>query len=299
MPAALFVAGCGGDGGGDDSRPSIVVTTSILGDVVEQLVGGDAEVIIVMPAGADPHDFQASARQANEMREADALVANGAGFEHGLEDVVEAARSDGVPTFEAIRVVDTIPLGGAAGADEGAGAVDPHFFTDPDRMAAVVEELETFLAETVPALDTDALHEAGASYREELAALGAEIEDRLADVAPADRVLVTNHEVFSYFADRFGFEVVGVVVPGGGTGETGNARDLAALADVVRERGVPAIFVDASSPAELARTLAAEVGTDVDVVELYTESLGDGGSGADTYLGLMQTNAARIAEALG
>jgi zinc/manganese transport system substrate-binding protein len=84
------------------------VTTNILGDVVTNLTGGVVEVVTIMPVGADPHDFQASARQADAMRSADALIVNGAGFEEGLLDVIEGAEADGVAVFEAISAVSSI-----------------------------------------------------------------------------------------------------------------------------------------------------------------------------------------------
>jgi zinc/manganese transport system substrate-binding protein len=124
------------------------------------------------------------------------------------------------------------------------------------------------------------------------------VEATLAPVAAEDRVLVTNHEVFGYFADRYGFEVLGTVIPSGTTGEGASAADLAELVQVVEDAGVPAIFADTSSPARLADALAAEVG-DVEVVELFSESLGEPGSGGETYLEMARTNAERIADALG
>jgi zinc/manganese transport system substrate-binding protein len=111
------------------------------------------------------------------------------------------------------------------------------------------------------------------------------------------RTLVTNHEVFGYFADRYGFDVVGAVIPAGTTQAEPSAEQLAELADTIEERGVPAIFVETSSPTRLADALAEEVG-DVDVVELFSESLGDEGSGGETYAAMMRTNATRIADAL-
>jgi zinc/manganese transport system substrate-binding protein len=116
---------------------------------------------------------------------------------------------------------------------------------------------------------------------------------------PTDRrILVTNHEVFSYFADRYGFRVAGVVIPGGTTSAEPSAADLADLADVIRTEQVPAIFADSSSPTKLAEALADEVGA-VKVVELYSESLGEIGSDGGTYLDLLRTDATRIVDALG
>ncbi len=312
------LAGCGSDdAAADDGRPTVVVTTSILGDVVEHLVGDAAHVEVIMPAGVDPHEVQASAQQANAMRTADVLVTNGGGFEVGLEPTIEAAEAD-VATVHALDFVDVLPFGeGEAhgheheGEEEGHeeeahaeedehdhGSDDPHFFTDPERMADAAEGIAAFLADEVPALATDEVADRAAAYVAELRDLAAEVADTLAPIPAERRVIITNHEVFGYFADRFDFEVVGAVIPGGGTGAEPSAGQIDELAHVIEEEGVPAIFADASSPTRLAETLADEVGGDVEVVSLFTESLGDEGSGAETYVEMLRTNAERIAEAL-
>jgi zinc/manganese transport system substrate-binding protein len=338
--AGLLVAACGG---GDDSaevaagdRPTIVVTTGILGDVVSSLVGDAAEVTTIMPPGASPHEFQASAQQAQAMREADLLIANGAGFEEGLLDVIEGAEDDGVPVYEAISAVETVEFADEHGhegeeaeedhaaeeaeeegedhaeeaeedhaaeevEDEGEdhehSGVDPHFFTDPARMAVAAQSILDELLDQVSALDTDEVRSRAEDYISELEALDTEIEGTLDVVAEADRILVTNHDVFGYFADRYGFEVVGTVIPADTTTAEPSAGDLADLARVIEAEGARAIFADTSSPEQLAETLAAEVG-DVEVVELYSESLGEPGSGAETYVEMVRTNAERIATAL-
>ena len=309
---ALLAVACGIDEGstadGGSGQPTIVVTTSLLGDVVRELVGESAQVDVLMAPGADPHDVQLSARQAAEVREADALITNGAGFEQGMLDSLEAAEADGVATYAAIDAVEPLELDGedpheGEGEDEHAeeahdhGDVDPHFFTDPDRMAAAAQGIADFLAAEVPALDDDAFRASAAAEVASLEALAADLDETLS-VIPADRrKLVTNHEVFGYFADRYDFEVVGAVVPGGGTGAEASAGDLAELAATVEEEGVPAIFADVSSPESLADALAAEAG-DVEVVTLFTESLGPDGSGGETYDAMMRTNATRVVDAL-
>jgi zinc/manganese transport system substrate-binding protein len=270
------VGACGSDD--DDGVTRVVATTSILGDVVTQLVGdANVDVDVLMPAGVDPHDFAPSARQVAAMRDADLLVVNGLGFEAGVEDAIEAAASDGV---EVVTATDAVEAAGLVIDD------DPHVFTDPERMQAVAEAV------------ADALGVSSERYVEQLEALDAEIEDALRRVPEERRVLVTNHDVFAYFADHFGFEVLGVVIPGGSTLAEASAADLADLAANVEDAGVPAVFADTSSPRDLADALAREVGADIEVVELYSESLGEEGSGADTYIGMMRTNAERIAEAL-
>lgn len=300
-------AACGsgtGDEGSDD-RPTVVVTTTVLGDVVQRLVGDRAEVQVLMPRGADPHDVQLSARQAADLRRADAVVANGGGFEAGYHDALEAAEADGVPTHHALDDVATLALGEGDGAhvdeegeEDGHGPVDPHFFTDPDRMADAAAGIAAFLADAVPVLDAPAARAAAAAQVEALRGLADEVEALLAPLPPERRVLVTNHEVFGYFADRYRFEVVGAIIPGGGTGAEPSAGELDALARTIEAEGVPAVFADVSSPRGLAQALADEVGQ-VEVVGLLTESLGPAGSGGATYEEMVRTNARRIADALG
>ena len=306
---ALGLAACGDDntaaGSGGD-RPRVAATTNVLGNVVSDLVGDLADVEVIMPAGSDPHAFQASPQQVRALRDADAVIANGAGFEEGLIDPVEAAEEDGVPTYEAVGAVETLELGESAedhaddeeeGDEHGHDGVDPHFFTDPARMASAARGIADFLAAEVPDLDTQAFESQAAATVEELRALDAEVEQTLSAVPADRRVLVTNHEVFGYFAERYGFEVVGAVIPSGTTQAEPGAAELDRLAGVIEERGVPAIFVEASSPTRLADALADEVG-EVQVIELFTESLGPDGSGGETYAGMMRSNAKRIAEAL-
>lgn len=308
--AGLLTAACG-DGtvsGGGDGTPVVAVTTTILGDVVAELVGDLAEVEVIMPANADPHEFQPSARQAAALRSADLVVANGGGFEEGLDDTIRSAEDDGVAVFEAVEHAALLARdGGEPGAgddhddddgdDHGHEGADPHVFTDPARMATVADALAGALAQQVPALDTDAFRDRAAAYVDELRALDAEVEGMLAPIPTERRKLVTNHDVFTYFADRYDFEVVGAVIPSTTTQAAASAAQIDALARLVEAEGVPAIFADTSSPDDLAETLAAEVG-DVAVVELFSESLGAEGSGADTYAGMVRSNATRIAEAL-
>jgi zinc/manganese transport system substrate-binding protein len=290
---ALALAACGDDdgaAGASGDRPHVVVTTNVLGDVVSELTGDEADVEVIMPPGVAPHEFQASAEQVGAMRDADVLITNGAGFEEGLTETIEAAEQDGVPTFAAIDAVDTLQL-------EGDGGTDPHFFTDPARMATAAQGIADFLVDEAPGLDTPAFARQAEATVGELHALDAEVE-RTLSVVPGDRrTLVTNHEVFGYFADHYGFDVVGAVIPAGTTQAEPSAAQLDELAQRIEEQHVPAIFVETSSPTRLADALADEVG-DVAVVELFSESLGDEGSGGETYAAMMRTNAQRIADAL-
>jgi zinc/manganese transport system substrate-binding protein len=124
-----------------------------------------------------------------------------------------------------------------------------------------------------------------------------EVGPTLAAVPADRRILVTDHDAFGYFAAAYDFEVAGVVIPGGSTLAKPSSAELAELTAVVSDAGVPAIFSNTANPQALVDALAAEVG-DIEVVELYVGSLGEPGSGADTYQGMMRTNAQRISDAL-
>ena len=274
----LAAVGCSADASGD-GRPTVVATHSVLGDLVHNVVGDAADVDVVMPAGTDPHEFEPSARQVAAMTDAELIVANGLDLEHGLDDALAAAEDAGVPV---LRLGDELdPLGD-----------DPHWFTDPLRMAAA----GGLVAAALPSLPgvADRAH----AYATELADLRDHVELALAPIPRDRRRLVTTHEVLGYFADRFGLEVVGTVIPSGSTLAEPSAADLGSLVEEIERTHIPALFVDASAPAGLVDVVADEVDDDVDVVELWSESLGEADSPASTYVDLIRTDADRIAGAL-
>ena len=296
----LVVAGCSDDDPDSTGGPTIVVTTNVLGDVVREVTAdAGVDVEVVMPLGADPHEFSPSTRQAEDMVAADLLVVNGAGFEEGMEEIIDRAADSDTPTFAFTDHVDLLPLTGPNAEEEASegNTDDPHVWTDPTRVADALPALGEALRE-VEGVDAAAVDEGIAAYAAELAALDQEIETALADIPDDHRVLVTNHEVFGYFADRYGFDVVGTVIPSGTTLAEPSSGELEDLGAVIEDVGVPAIFGETTQSTRLADALAESVGADVEVVELFSESLGEPGSGAETYVGLMRTDAELISGAL-
>ena len=310
---SLVAAGCSDDNDNENvssaDKPSIVVTTNILGDVVSNMVGDSFNVEVIMPPGSDPHDFQASAQQVEKMMSADLLVVNGANFEEGMLSVIESAEADGVMVFEAISVVSQLEGSDDHGHDDHEGhddhddheghdhgGIDPHFFTDPARMAVVVEELSEFLVANFPNVDQGFVSTAN-DYAQELIDLDEEVNEILSEIPQEGKVLVTNHAVFAYFADSYGFEILGEIIPSASTLSSANAQQLASLADELSSNSVKAIFADASASDTLARTLAAEVGG-IEVITLFTESLGEPGSSGANYIEMVKFNAQAIASGL-
>ena len=277
----------------DGERALVVVSTNILGDVVDELVGDDVEVMTLMRPDADPHSFEISAQDAARLRGADLLVSNGLGLEEGLQQHLDAAAADGVATFVAGEAIEVL----AYCEGDAAGVPDPHFWTDPARMTDVVMALRGPLA-GLPGVRADDVDARVDAYLAELDRLDEELATAFAGIPDERRALVTNHHVFGYLAERYGFRVVGAAIPGGTTLAAPSASDLADLAAAIERTGVPSIFAESSSPDRLMRALAEETGTRVDVVELYTESLTAVGGGAEDYLTMMRENTRRIATGL-
>jgi len=273
-------------------RPEVVVTTNILGDVVDELVGEQAVVSTLMRPNADPHSFEISAQEAAAMESADLIVANGLGLEEGLAQHVEAAAAAGVPILEAGEHVDVLEY-----SSEDASGADPHFWTDPTQMVAVVEALREQLG-TIEGIDAAALDTTVDAYAGALTDLDADLAQRFGAIDQERRALVTNHHVFGYLAERYGFRIIGAVVPGGTTLAAPSASDLADLAGAIEEAGVPVIFAESSQPDRLVQVLAEEAGIEVQVETLFTESLTGPGEGAETYLQMLTANADRIEAAL-
>ncbi|MEH3089970.1 MAG: metal ABC transporter substrate-binding protein [Microbacterium arborescens] len=287
--AATALLGLAGCAPAASERPTVVVTTNILGDIVDTLASGELEVVTFMPRDADPHSFELSAADAATMRTADLVVSNGLGLEEGVQHHVDASATDGVRQFVAGDHVETL-------AYLDSDAVDPHFWTDPSQTVRVVDALAPVLAALAD--DPGAVTDAAASYRAELEAVDAEMASGLAAIPADHRALVTNHHVFGYLARRYDVRILGAAVPGGTTLAAPSASDLRELVEAIDTAGVETIFADSSQPDRLMRVLADEAGRDVSVVPLLTESLAPAGRPGDTYLDMMRENLRRITDGL-
>ena len=291
---------------------TVVATTTMLGSVAEQIAAcadTGSTVTTLMPIGADPHDFSPSSAQVAEMVQADVVVANGLGLEAGLGDALENAASDGATVLEVAELVDPIPFGerGDDHADEHSddhsddeikeedhGDEDPHFWFDMNRMASVAQIIGNELATSGGQVYADC----GAQVAEEIRAAEADVRAALESVPADQRILVTDHDALGYLADVYGYEIAGTVIPAGTTLAEPSSADLAELVEVMQEEGVQVVFTNTADPSALSDAVAAEVGGDVQVVNLYVGSLGGPDSGAEDYLSMMRTNADLISSAL-
>ena len=324
--AALLLAGCASPGtsGDPNGGPAIVATTTQVGDFTRELVGSSAEVTQLLASGQSAHGFDPSAGQLLALASADAIVVNGGGLESWLDDAIEASGFDGVlvDASEGIELYGTDDHDHAstdedghdhddAGHDDHAEAGDdhsghdhgdgnPHIWTDPELAGRMVANIADGLAE-VPGIDDAELAANASHYSEQLDALDTWISDNVATVPVEQRLLVTNHDAFTYFVDAYDVTFIGSIIPSFDDNAEPSAAEIDELVAKIRDTGVGAVFSEASISPKAAETIATESGATVYSGDdaLYGDSLGQPGTDGETYLGSQVHNARLILESWG
>lgn len=296
---ALTTAAAGTACANDGDQPRVVVTTNILGDITREIVGDEAEVTVLMKPDADPHSFGLSAVQAAELERADLVVFNGTGWRRTYCVMWTPHARPGWPPSRPERLSTRSPSTRATTEARGRRRGNPTPLLDRPRPGT-----QGLGADRRPggrarrwcgrARDTSQRHPlrqaTDRSHR---------LDGEVLRPDPADkRALVTNHHVFGYLADRFGFRVIGAVIPSGTTLASPSSSDLRTLTRAMEEAGVRTVFADSSQPNKLAEVLRTELGGRVSVVELYSESLTRKSAGAGTYLQMMRANTTAMTDGL-
>jgi zinc/manganese transport system substrate-binding protein len=272
VAAVLLLAGCQPVKTRSAARPTIVVTYSVLGSLVKEMVGDKAEVIVSIPDGQDPHEWQPSAKDIENINNASLIVCNGLGLESGITRTIAAVHQKGMPVFTASEYITIRHVGKGEGIpsddpDQSVGAEDPHLWTDPVSMQKVVTALGPRL-KTVLNLDVEPEAQ---KVQTELGNLDQEIKQILSPLPEPDRKLVTGHESLGYFAERYNFKLIGAIVPSISTQAEVSASDLANLKILIEQNQVKAIFTELGTSPAAAETIGKETG--VKVIELNTHKL--------------------------
>lgn len=299
--ALLAACGGGGDGGGDGLR--VVATTTQIGALAREVAGDRAQVVTLLQAGADAHDYEPSPQDSRRLKDAQLVLKNGIGLDDWLDGLIKNSGTKA----KVVVVTDGIePIDGGDhahedekddhGHDHSHDEGDPHVWHDPENVKVMVRNIAEALAEADSANAAEYRARAEA-YAAKLDETDREIRALLDPIPAANRKIVTNHESLQYFARRYDLEVVGAIIPGTAKDAQPSAQDLARLTDLIRAEGVKAIFAEAEIDPKVAEQLAKDTGVKV-VTGLYADSLGPAGSGADTVDGMLLHNARLIAEAL-
>lgn len=317
----------------EPAGPKVVATTTIAGDLVRNLAGDRAEVVTMLPINADPHDYEPRPSDAKALTEADLVVRSGGDLDEWLDDVVKSAGGDATEVT-LIDAVETREGGhdhgdeehghseekAAKDDDHGHGedddhghgdektstaekeeerghseeGIDPHWWQNPANAVAAVEAIRAALVKADP--EGAATYDANAkAYTAELQALDKAIAACMRDIPESQRKLVTNHEAFGYFADRYDIEVVGTVIPSLSTQAQASAGKVTELVETIEQEKVKTIFPESTVNQRLERAIADRAGAQVGP-PLWSDSLGDEQSTGATYVDMVRFNAGALAD---
>jgi ABC-type Zn uptake system ZnuABC Zn-binding protein ZnuA len=284
---ALLAAGCAGSGGdGNDGAGGelrVVATTTQVADFAANVGGDRVQVTSLLKPGIDAHDFEPSPADIEAVARADLVVKNGVGLDAWLDDVIESSGFDG-PVVDASQGVRLRQVGGEP---------DPHIWQNPRNAEVMAANIERGLAGAAPA--QAAAFEANlAAYTKQLQALDATVQRQIDGLA--NKKLVTNHDAFGYYIDRYGLQLVGSVIPSFDSSAELSGRDIRDLVAKIKTTKVKAVFSETSLPPRTAETIAREAGVKVVTGEdaLYGDALGPPGSDGDTYLRMIEHNTRTI-----
>jgi ABC-type Zn uptake system ZnuABC Zn-binding protein ZnuA len=294
--AALVVTGCGDDPGSPASNGSevaAVATTSQVADLVREVGGERVDVHQMLQPNSDPHGYEPRPSDAREIATADVIVQSGGELDEWLDDLIENAGTD-APRASLIQAVET--RGALPGEHDHGDSADPHWWQDPRNAVAAVAAIRDALIAADP--DGRAAYEANArAYTARLRRLDRAVAACIDAIPPAKRKLVTTHDALGYYADRYGIEVVGALIPSRSTAAQPSARDTQELVEQIEDEGVEAIFPESSLDPRLERAVARETGAQVGRA-LWADTLGPADSDGATYVESIQSNTAALVEGL-
>jgi ABC-type Zn uptake system ZnuABC Zn-binding protein ZnuA len=267
----------------------VVATTVQITALAKEVGGGMIQLKGLVPAGADPHEFEPVASDLVALEGADLILRHGIGLDDWLDRTLKAGKKAKLVTVTAgVRL--------RKGEEDGKPVDDAHVWHDPANAKKMVDNIAAALDRADPA-NKPTYDANAAAYKKKLDTAAAQVRAILNEIPPANRKLVTNHDALGYFADAFGLRVVGAVIPTVSTQAEPSAADTAALLQAIKREKVKAIFAESNVNPKLATMLAKEARVKV-VEDLYGDSLGQPGSGAETVDGMWLANARKIAEAL-
>jgi zinc/manganese transport system substrate-binding protein len=299
-----------------------VATTTIIQDIAKNVAGDKLDVDFLVPTDGDVHAFEPKPEDVKKIADADLILVNGVGLEQFLDKliadsgtkgkVITVSQGLGIQKFLSIEAsadssstaADTVKILGISGSykcgapqpGEDIGECDPHMWQNVANVIVYTLNIRDAFIAADPA-NADAYNTNAGNYIVKLQQLDADLFTALASIPPANRVFVTNHDAMGYFATRYGFQIAGVVLPGGTTGQEPDPKAVAALIDTIKAKHVKAVFLENVASDKLAQQIADQSGVKV-VQALYTDSLGDANSSGATYLDMIRANMKTLQEAL-
>ena len=286
----VVATACGSTGPVTSGKLRVVATTTIIGDIARNIAGDKTDVITLLTPGVDPHEYEPVPADLQALSQAKIVFANGGGLEPWLPKIMQSAGS----SIKIQTLTDGLTL--RALNEGGATVTDPHVWFDVNNAIHFAEQIRDSLITLDPA-NADAYQTNAKNYIARLTDLDSSIKKQVEAIPTKQRLLVTNHDTFGYFAAQYGFKVVGTVFPAGGAEASPSAQQVVELINSIKASQVKAVFTENTLNPELANTIAQEAGVKV-ITQLYTDSLGPKDSPASTYIDLLQFDVKTIVEAL-
>jgi zinc/manganese transport system substrate-binding protein len=286
----VVVSSCGPQPARQPGPIRVLAAETFLADIAQNVAGDRLHVDSLLQPGLDPHEFQPAPQDAVRLAQSDVLIVNGAGYESWL------AKSLQLGGKQPVTVVATLGLTPHPDPTGDHPDGDPHLWMDPLNVVRYVENIRDGLIKADPA-GKDVYSANADAYIAKLKELDSSIKTQVAQIPPERRLLVTNHDALGYFADAYGFQVVGALIPGVTNEAAPSARQIAALIDSIRGIQAPAIFLDVGENQDLAQEVASATSARV-VTDLYVETLSARDCPAPTYLDMLWHDTASIVEAL-
>ncbi len=275
------------------SSLDVLAVETFLADIAQNVAGDRLVVEALLPVGVDPHSFEPVPTDITRVARSSVLIINGAGFEEFLDRVLKNAGGTRLVIVASAGLTPRQPQRLESPSDDPEG--DPHFWLDPAQVITYVTNIRDGLSSADPA--GAAAYAANAdAYIKKLMDLDAWIKDKVSSIPQKDRLLVTNHESLGYYADRYGFQIVGSIVASVSTSAAPSAQELVQLVTHIRQSGARAIFLETGTNPQMAQQVAKETGVKV-VQDLYTHSTSRGAP-APTYIDMMKVNTTKIVDAL-
>jgi ABC-type Zn uptake system ZnuABC Zn-binding protein ZnuA len=282
--AALGLSACGDDDSGAGGQELIVVaTTTQVGDLARNVGGRRVKVEQILSSGADPHDYEPRPSDAAALADAPLVFKSGGELDEWLDGLIDSAGSDSA-------VVDLLASVEAKRAD------DPHWWQNPRNAVAAVAAIRDALSEADPE-GREIYRANAAAYTEGLERLDEQIAACIERVPAAQRKIVTTHDALGYYADRYGIDVIGSVIPSLSTQAQPSAGDIDRLVRQIEDENVEAVFPESGISDRLEQALSREAGAEVGA-PLWADTLGEEGGPAGTYLGAMAANTEALVDGM-
>jgi ABC-type Zn uptake system ZnuABC Zn-binding protein ZnuA len=278
----------------DNSSIHVLAVESFLADIAQNVAGDAFVVDTLIPVGVDPHGFEITPQDLVKIQNADILIINGCGFESWIQDSLSNVISGKIVIESCKGLVPRIP--GANEISGNPGLPDPHYWLDPVQVIQYVKNIRDGFISFNP--EQKELYTTNSEkYINQLEELDRWIEKSVAFIPLDQRKIITNHESFGYFADRYHFQIIGTIIPSISSEASPSAQQLTELVNRIQLTGTKVIFLETGSNPQLADQIAAEIKIKV-VSNLFTHSLTSQDGNAPTYIEMMKWNTNQIVEAL-